>query len=244
MTEKIKTIVYIDGYNLYYSCLKDTSFKWLDIPKLFERILKDQNPAIEIIKIKYFTAPALGRFASNGSKSAEAQQTYHRALQYCYPDLMEIIFGNHTQVKKPLPRYDENIPFCKQDRHWVWVLEEKLTDVQLAIAMYRDAAQLKCDQLVICSNDSDMTPALKAIREDLPDFKIGIVMPIRQSLQSRRASKSLEMLSTWTRHCIRDEELENSQLPEKVPTNKKPMLKPLHWSKGEITPLQTNGTQE
>ena len=28
---KKKTIVYIDGYNLYYGLLKGTAYKWLDL---------------------------------------------------------------------------------------------------------------------------------------------------------------------------------------------------------------------
>ena len=74
MTRKIETIVYIDGYNLYYGRLRNSNnlnFKWLDIVKLFQYILKAQNPNSEIIKIKYFTAPALGKFASHGNKSTE-----------------------------------------------------------------------------------------------------------------------------------------------------------------------------
>ena len=37
----IKTIVYIDGYNLYYGRLRNNSnnFKWLDIVKLFQSII-------------------------------------------------------------------------------------------------------------------------------------------------------------------------------------------------------------
>ena len=33
----MRTRVYIDGYNLYYGCLKGTAFKWLDLLALFER---------------------------------------------------------------------------------------------------------------------------------------------------------------------------------------------------------------
>lgn len=31
----MRTIVYIDGYNLFYSLLTKTSFKWLDLNRLF-----------------------------------------------------------------------------------------------------------------------------------------------------------------------------------------------------------------
>lgn len=32
----LRTRVYIDGYNLYYGCLRKTAFKWLDVLGLFE----------------------------------------------------------------------------------------------------------------------------------------------------------------------------------------------------------------
>ena len=34
-----KTIVYIDGYNLYYGLLKGTSYKWLDLFAFARRLL-------------------------------------------------------------------------------------------------------------------------------------------------------------------------------------------------------------
>ena len=49
-----KTIVYIDGYNLYYGLLKGTRDKWLDLAKFSKALLREDH---EIVQIKYFTAP-------------------------------------------------------------------------------------------------------------------------------------------------------------------------------------------
>lgn len=62
----MKTIVYIDGYNLFYGCLKHTQYKWLDLVKLFRLILNKQNPKTDIVKIKYFTADILTKVATQG----------------------------------------------------------------------------------------------------------------------------------------------------------------------------------
>lgn len=126
--ENTKTIIYIDGYNLYYGLLSGRShFKWLDVVNLFQNILKAQDPNSEIVKIKYFTAPALGRFASHGNKSEQAQKAYHRALEVLYPDVLEIILGSHVPARKYLPiaKKDDEKYFDKTQRHWVWRLEEK-----------------------------------------------------------------------------------------------------------------------
>jgi hypothetical protein len=48
----VKTYVYVDGFNLYFGCIKRTPNKWLNIRKLCETLL----PRNQIDCIKYFTA--------------------------------------------------------------------------------------------------------------------------------------------------------------------------------------------
>jgi hypothetical protein len=46
-----KTAIYIDGYNLYYSRLRGTAFKWLHIVALFrDRILQVQDPSAQVTR--------------------------------------------------------------------------------------------------------------------------------------------------------------------------------------------------
>ena len=53
----MRTYVYIDGYNLYYGRLRRTSYKWLDIYRLFaDFIVKEQTPQASVDKVKFFTA--------------------------------------------------------------------------------------------------------------------------------------------------------------------------------------------
>ena len=63
----------------------------------------------------------------------------------------------------------------------VWKLEEKKTDVNLAMRIYRDANKGRYDRIILVSNDSDAEPALAAIREDFPAIMVGVVMPVRPS---------------------------------------------------------------
>ena len=53
---KKKTIVYIDGYNLYYGPLKGTKDKWLDLAKFSHALLSEEH---EIVLVKYFTSCTL-----------------------------------------------------------------------------------------------------------------------------------------------------------------------------------------
>jgi len=225
-----RAIAYIDGYNLYYSRLRGTDYKWLDLVALFrDQILKPQLPDIPLDVVKFFTAPAMGKFASHGTDSVTAQNEYHRALRAKYPNEIQIIAGYHTVEEARLMTYRE--PPDKNDRLSVWRIEEKQTDVNIALSIYRDVAQGKADIVIICSNDSDLVPAVKAIQEDFPECIVGIVAPLYEpdTSRHRRGNTELEKLANWTRHYIRDDELEESQLPDVVPTKKKAARKPLHW---------------
>lgn len=228
----LRTAVYIDGYNLYYGRLRHTEYKWLDVVALFESILKIQDPASSLEAVKYFTAPALARFAAHGHDSMIAQQNYHRALLARYPEKLSITFGTHSFDKNgtSLPTFIAGKPFDRNIKSHVWKLEEKKTDVNLAIAMYRDVSKGSYDQIIICSNDSDAEPVLAALREDFPELVIGIVSPLRElATEIRSVSASLSSYADWTRKYIRDDELGQAQLPSRVPTKKKPVDKPLHW---------------
>ena len=228
----LTTNVYIDGYNLYYSRLKGTTFKWLDMVALFrDQIVLQQNPLAQVQVVKFFTSPVKASYARHGQASEHAQTQYHRALLAKYPDLIEIIKGFHIFQPTALPIYDESAAPSKALVAQVWMIEEKQTDVNIALQAYRDAVRGECDQVVICSNDSDLEPALRLMREDAPNVTIGLVMPLRERAQNtgQVPNKRLTPLAHWVRHHILDEELQRAQLPQHVPTKKKPASKPLHW---------------
>ncbi|MBV6779027.1 NYN domain-containing protein (plasmid) [Xanthomonas phaseoli pv. manihotis] len=115
-----------------------------------------------------------------------------------------------------MPEFVSGQPYDRTRRVRVWKLEEKQTDVNLALAMYRDAASARYQQLVVCSNDSDIAPVLAAIREDFPTIVLGVVTPRRPPVEGesdRRVSVSLSSRADWTRQYILDDELAAAQLP-------------------------------
>ena len=85
----MKTIVYIDGFNLYYGAVKGTPYKWLNLLALCKFLL----PKNEIIRIKYFTALVTAR--PNDPDQPNRQQLYLRALR-TIPGL-EIIYGHFLE---------------------------------------------------------------------------------------------------------------------------------------------------
>ena len=44
----MRTIVYVDGFNLYYRAVKDTPWKWLDLLALFCTVLGSRYDIIAI----------------------------------------------------------------------------------------------------------------------------------------------------------------------------------------------------
>jgi uncharacterized LabA/DUF88 family protein len=227
-----KTTIYIDGYNLYYSRLRGTPFKWLDVVALFrDQILAVQDPTAQVVALKYFTAPIKAKYARHGAASEEAQAQYHRALLAKDPGMVQIIKGFHIFNRAALPAFLEGQPPRKEDLKLVWMIEEKQTDVNLALEIYRDAIRGDSEQVVICSNDSDIEPALRFLNTDAPQTIVGLVMPLSEdaAAQGKYPNKRLTALAHWVRHAIRDEELEAAQLPRHVVTRKKAASKPAHW---------------
>lgn len=89
----LRTRIYVDGYNLYYGCLKSTPYKWLDVMILVERcILPSSAPAgstLLHLGIKFFTAKILEK-AAKALDSVSSQARYHTALRKLYKDRIEI----------------------------------------------------------------------------------------------------------------------------------------------------------
>jgi len=224
-----RTAVYVDGYNLYYGRLRGTDFKWLDLVKLIEDRLQQRTQNEKLLFVHLFTAPALASFATHGQASTEAQSAYIRALQTKYPDQFKVTYGKHTYDRSGslLASFVPGQPFDRSVQTRVWLLEEKKTDVNLAITMYRDVAKGVCDRIILISNDSDAEPALEAIRKDFPNVMVGVITPLHD--KTRSVSASLSRNADWVISKITDTELGNAQLPASIPTRKKPIKKPTYW---------------
>lgn len=220
----MRTIAYVDGYNLYFGCLKGTPYKWLDLVRLIGGILAIQDPQARLIQTKYFTAPIKARLASRGAMATQAQQDYHRALKA--RGNIEIVEGWYSLERSSAPRLVD--PPNKSDRVEIWRLEEKETDVAIALQVYRDCLRGECDQVVLVSSDSDLVPALRLIRADAPAVSIGLILP-RSGGSSRPPNTGLSNLAHWTRGEIQVAELAAAQLPARVPTAKRPVCKPDYW---------------
>ncbi|KRP50280.1 NYN domain-containing protein [Pseudomonas synxantha] len=229
----MRTACFVDGYNLFYGLLAGTPYKWLDLPSLLSHIVRVECPDSFVSAISFFTSGVKPSLASRGIKSKEAQDAYLRAL---IARDVKVFYGRHQLESGKAPRFvNKDTPASRADQVEVWKLEEKETDVHIAISMYRLAAresflppEQRTQQIVLVSGDTDMTPALKAIREDFADLRIGVILPHREGVQ-RTVPGSLKQYANWMRHVVTEVELADHQLPSRVPTRKKPAVKPAYW---------------
>lgn len=192
----------------------------------------DGNDAVcdlSTITIKYFTAPILQSVESSAD-STKCQDVYLSALQRHNTGKLEVIKGYYSVQKSYAYKIDSNLPDQQPkdcDRVNIWKVEEKQSDVNLALHAYHDVVTNAVDCVVIVTNDTDIAPALKMIREHHQNVCIGLVVPIRG--ESREPNADLSALAHWTRSGIRLDELSSSQLPRIVPHPKRSLHKPLSW---------------
>ncbi|RPJ08435.1 MAG: NYN domain-containing protein [Spirochaetaceae bacterium] len=170
----LRTYIYIDGFNLYYGQVKGTPYKWLDLDALCRAYLSAKTN--NILKIKYFTAIVKPR--PKDPDQGVRQQIYIRALK-TIPHI-EIIYGHFLshEVNMPLAGSTGFVRVIKT--------EEKKSDVNIAVHMLHDAYKDNYDLAVLVSNDSDLSEALRIIKNELGK-KIGILNP--QKIQSRELGK-------------------------------------------------------
>lgn len=231
----LRTRIYVDGYNFYYGRLKRTPYKWLDPIALFEKSIlpsvlyrrADQvcKFQLDALALKYFTAPILRNFAS-APDSVSSQATYLRALEAHCAGKLDIIRGYYDDRKARAYRVVDGVPPTQCEKVEIWKLEEKQSDINLALHAYRDAMSKQVDQVVIVTNDTDLVPALRLIKEDT-GVVVGLVVPTIDSV--RQANADLVKYSSWVRRHITDDELAASQLPLVVPSGRAASHKPVSW---------------
>lgn len=208
---KLRTIVYIDGFNFYYGQLKDSPHKWLDLTKLFKTVLGEEN---ELVKIKYFTARV--QPTERDPQVNIRQDTYFRALEaYCRE--VETYFGHFLRHK--VFAENANPP---PNTVAIFKTEEKGSDVNLALHVLNDAWANAYDCAVIVSNDSDLATALQMVKEQHKKV-IGLITPgapkRKPSWQLKKYANFLTPIRQWA--------LEQSLLPNPIPNTG--ITKPKSW---------------
>lgn len=208
----MRTIVYVDGFNLYYGAVKGTPYKWLDLKAVCQKLLESHN---RIVAIKYFTARVSG-VADHGKP--QRQEIYLRALERHIPEL-KIHYGHFLShvVKALLANPRAGKPRTVE----ILKTEEKGSDVNIAVHLLNDAWLDVYDCAVVVSNDSDLAESLRLVKQHHRKV-IGLIFPRYKGHPSRELMKHADFIKK-----IRPGVLASSQLPSPIPGTG--FHKPVGW---------------
>lgn len=198
---------YIDGFNLYHGTQDryGLSFHWLD-PQVLARCLLRRGQRLE--RVSYFTARLREQHPGR-----HRQDTHLQAITAHCPGVT-IIEG----------RFQEKSITCRACAARWNTYEEKETDVSLAVSVVEDTALDQFDVALVVSADSDMVPAIRAVRRLRPRKRVIAVFPPRRHSDelARHADRVLRIDRTM---------LNRSQLPVKVVTQTGvELVRPERWS--------------
>jgi len=200
-----KVAVFIDGFNIYHALEDNLSYhkyKWLNLEKLSKCFTGSKDT---ITKNFYFTA-----YATWNMQKLSRHKIYVEALRLAG---VEAVFGAFR-------RKDRRCRVCNK-RYLTF--EEKRTDVNIAIKLFQTAIDGLWDTALIISGDSDLIPAIQAIKSTFPDKKIGVIIPI-----GRRAEE-LKLVTDFHAK-IKEKHLKTCQFDDEIRLDGGRVLKrPSSW---------------
>jgi uncharacterized LabA/DUF88 family protein len=205
-----RSIVYNDGFNLYYGAIRGSPHKWLNLQRYFEMLRPDDDVQF----VKYFTALTSG-------PSLARQEVYLRAL------------GTLRKVEKILGKFKTKQIMCRNsscthngDRLFT-SQEEKRTDVNIAIHLLNDGYKNACDTFIIVSGDSDLVPSVNMLTQLFPPKKVVVYVPARNA--TRGAAVELRAAADADR-LLPLNILAVAQFPASIPDGAGGMIaKPATW---------------
>jgi uncharacterized LabA/DUF88 family protein len=205
MTDRV--VAYVDGFNLYFGLKADRGRKylWLDLQVLVERLLRADQ---ELRVVRYFTARV------RDDRDAEKRQSI-------YLDALESYCPKVRRVERRFQELARSCRFCGY--RWIGY-EEKETDVNIAVTLVEDAVRDSYDTAFLISGDSDLRPAVAAVKRLRPEKRIVAVFPPHRSSVGLIAA-----VDAYIR--IGPDKVRNAQLPPKIVTSGGIILaRPAHWS--------------
>lgn len=181
----LRTIAYIDGFNLYHRALQDTPYRWCNPKTLLEKVV---GKGVTFERANYYTA----RVSSKIDPEAPGkQQAYLKALT-THADI-QIVYGSF-EVQSRYRCLSKPMQGFKPAAQVVSIVnpEEKGSDVNLGVHMVRDAFLKRYEQAVICTNDTDLEEPIRIVAQEL-GIPVILVTPVSVDPQTKkvRAAKGL-----------------------------------------------------
>jgi len=205
--QKDNVAVFIDGFNYYHAIcqhmddvLYASNLKWLDYDKLLRTVIL-KNKTYDELKINFYTAVNTYKLDNKGNlhKSIKNHKIFTEALKRRH---IKVVEGKFKLRDEKLNCYLQcsnctNINFVHKfeistdsqischcghkidltSLRYFKKVEEKKTDVKIAIDIINTARDGKYNKLYLFSTDSDFVPVVEYIKDFCPNVKIYIVAP-------------------------------------------------------------------
>lgn len=215
----MRTIVYIDGFNLYYLRLrKRGDLKWLNLFELAKQIV---DPKFVISRVNYYTARVSGKI----DPSAPARQQAYLDALATVPEVAvhygAFLFSEKWAylVKPPQAKPANYVwPATLPDLVWVAKTEEKGSDVNLASHLVRDACLGKFDAAMVLSNDTDLVEPIRIVAKEIGK-PVGLISPApNKKINGRWRGPHINLVkaASFTIH-LHNGALARSQFPSLIP---------------------------
>jgi len=193
------------------------NLKWLDYDALIRNVLL-KNTDINNLSIRFYTAKNTFKQDNQGNphKSIQNHDIYISALKSKNIEVIEGVFKfrdeklnsyivckscQHPQFIHKLDVQLPNRTFCvkckneilPEDFTCIKKVEEKKTDVQIAIDLVNIARDGNYDKIFLLSTDSDFIPPAEYIKNNCPDVDLIIVAPSDKVKQAKYNSKTKQI---------------------------------------------------
>lgn len=212
-----RSIIYIDGFNFYYGMLTGRpDLKWINYQRLGELLRPDDD----IVHVRLFTALIDRKRAV--SEKRDRQLRWWAALK-TQPKIT-LTEGKFAERERTCL-----VPTCCHGQRRYTALEEKQTDVNLALSIVRDVQTLAPDVVVVISGDIDLLPALDWVLAISKTVRPVIYLPVfEEQLRFRRKDEFMKYSQAVKP--IPEKYLRLAQFADRVPTSTGEFLeRPRTW---------------
>ncbi len=192
--------VYIDGYNMYHALdnfsnakrQKYEHYKWLNLRALIQNFLGEND---KLVSVSYFSAYAYWKL--------EAMNRHKLYVQALESEDVHFIEGRFKRKEKRCQAS------CKEN---FTTHEEKETDVNIGLYLLRDAYDNIFDKAILISQDSDLCPVVKMVKDKFPDKKLKIITP----LNAQHSGSMTRLVSKKEQGMIKEVHVQQSLFGDKI----------------------------
>jgi len=192
-----RIVFLVDGFNLYHALdyspnashpKRYNRYKWLSLTKLARAYITAKDT---IAGIYYFTT-----LATWDPNKVARHKLFIKANEL---EGVQVVYGEFKRKQK----------HCNLCHRYFWTVEEKQTDVNIALKLFQLAVQDVYDKAIIISGDTDLLPSVKAVQATFPTKTIGVVIPIGRASEDFKNNADFHFK-------MKEHQLQASRFPDTI----------------------------